>query len=311
MKNWEQDDTFLSKWLAGQLSEEEKRAFESSEEGKEFVELINASKLLEPAVYDAENELVKLKRKIAEAPEKKPEVIWMHPGFRLAAAASVLLMIALVYYFSNSITKISTHASEQELVILPDGSEVRLNVASELTYDKKSWDKVRATKLKGEGYFKVKEGVSFTVDTPEGTVSVLGTSFNIRNRREVLAVKCYSGKVEVTSDHASRYLTKGMVIKIKKGEVIDFATSPTASPPSWTRGITELEDTPLNEVLDELAIVFDLTIQYDGSLDHLIYNGAFPHQKPETAFKLVFDPLDIHYQYDQSSGTLIIQGLKP
>ena len=61
MKPWEKDDTFLARWLSGELSEDEKRNFEASEESKEFADLVIASKALEIPKYDVEKALKDVK----------------------------------------------------------------------------------------------------------------------------------------------------------------------------------------------------------------------------------------------------------
>ncbi|MEM7298838.1 MAG: hypothetical protein AAF391_11295 [Bacteroidota bacterium] len=96
---------------------------------------------------------------------------------------------------------------------------------------------------------------------------------------------------------------------MKSGELIEFKKTDLANEPSWTSGITQLENVSLDIVLDELKFVFGLAIEYDGSLDHVLYTGAFPNQRAESALKLVFEPLNIEYSYDQPSKKLVIHGL--
>ncbi len=307
--NWQKDDIFLSKWLNGELSQEERRAFEATEEGQDFVRMMKAASLLKPSFYDTSSELSKLQGRIQSNPPKKQKVIWMLPGFQLAVAASVALIIAVVYLFTLGDQTIKTGFGKQEIVLLPDGSEVKLNAASQLSYDAKKWDRQRMLELDGEAFFKVKKGSRFDVKTDNGNVYVLGTSFNVKSRGEILDVACYTGKVEVISLNISRQLNPGETIRIKNGDMIELKEIDLAKEPSWTSGVTELENVALPIVLDELSYVFGFTIKYDGALDHLVYTGAFPNQQPEAALKLVFEPLNIDYSYDLPSKNLVILGL--
>lgn len=306
--SWEKDDIFLSKWLNGELSEEEKNAFEASSEGKEFMDLMNASTLIEPSTYNTKVELSKLQNRIQSIPEKKQKVIWMRPEFKIAVAASVALIIAVVFLF-NGDNSIETGFSEQEIVMLPDGSEVKLNSASQLSYNSKDWEEERSLTLEGEGFFKVEKGSRFDVSTKNGTVTVLGTSFNVKSRGEMFEVVCYTGKVEVSSENNTIQLEPGQKVRVKNGEMIAFNDVQLNTEPSWTSGVTELDSISLPQVLDELRYVFGYEIEYDGSLDDLIYTGAFPNQQPEAAFRLVFEPLNIDYSFDSSSKQLVIIGL--
>ena len=307
--NWEQDDTFLSKWLNGELSEEYRAAFESTEEGQDFIRLIQASSLIKPSEYDVDSELAKLQSRIESSPTKKTKNIWLQTNFQLAIAASVLLLVAVVYLFTLGDNTVKTGFSEQEIAQLPDGSEIKLNAVSQISYDPKTWDEKREVELKGEAFFMVKKGSRFEVITEHGNVQVLGTSFNVKSRGQFFDVECYTGKVEVTSESITQQLTPGEVIRIKGGEMVLFKKADLNGEPSWTNGVTKLDNVKLPIVLNELKYIFDITIVYDGTLDDVIYFGSFPNQKAEAAFKLVFDPLNIDYSYNPTSKELIILGL--
>ena len=67
-----------------------------------------------------------------------------------------------------------------------------------LKYASNKWDKKRRVRLEGEAFFKVAKGSTFTVDTKTGSVKVLGTQFNVKNRIGFFEVVCYEGLVGVT-----------------------------------------------------------------------------------------------------------------
>ncbi|MEL7006699.1 MAG: FecR domain-containing protein, partial [Bacteroidota bacterium] len=206
--NWKNDDTFLARWLNGELSEEEKRAFEASEEGQEFVDMMKASALIEPTPYQTDTEFSKLSDRIDSSPRQKV-VLWKQKGFQMAVAASLVLLMATIYLFTTGSPTIETGFSEQEIVTLSDGSEVKMNAASVLSYNTKDWDKKRTLNLSGEAFFKVQKGATFVVETANGDVQVLGTSFNVKSRGNVLNVACYTGKVEVRSTNVTKQLLPG------------------------------------------------------------------------------------------------------
>ena len=310
MKNWEKDDTFLSKWLSNELSPEEKEAFEASQDGIEFRKLIEAADNLEALDYNVQEELNQLKYKISsEASTTKH--IFLRPFFKIAVAAAILLAITITFLLTKTGTTISTGLSEQELVILPDGSEVKLNANSTLSYNEKGWAQNRKVNLRGEAFFDVTSGNSFSIATETGVTTVLGTSFNVKSRLETLDVFCFTGKVNVTVSEESIDLTPGMTVRFEKEDLVRSETKDVKDGPSWMDGITKLDDVPFPVALEELRHIFGVTITYDGSLDDLIYNGAFPHQNPESAFKLVLDNLNINYSYDPSTKTLKVIGLNP
>ncbi|HJW29309.1 MAG TPA: FecR family protein, partial [Saprospiraceae bacterium] len=113
----------------------------------------------------------------------------------LAAAA-----IALIFWITtlNKPTTILALAGEQKEIQLPESSEVRLNAGSSVTYNGRNFTKDREIHLKGEAFFKVQHGSKFTVLTEQGSVTVLGTSFNVIAWPDRFEVSCYTGKVKVT-----------------------------------------------------------------------------------------------------------------
>mgnify|MGYP001472807545 FL=1 len=69
---------------------------------------------------------------------------------------------------------------EKITVKLPDGSTVKLNSGSSITYPEMFLDDRREVVLKGEGFFDVKKNQKqpFIVMANKAKVKVLGTSFN-------------------------------------------------------------------------------------------------------------------------------------
>lgn len=111
---------------------------------------------------------------------------WM----RIAASILLLLTTGLSVYLMVDNRKMAL-LSEREVVVrvdkgqradvtLPDGSTVRLNSESELSYRQDFGRQNRGVKLSGEGYFEVVKNPKkkFIVSTRLMDVEVLGTSFN-------------------------------------------------------------------------------------------------------------------------------------
>ncbi|MEM6735490.1 MAG: FecR domain-containing protein [Bacteroidota bacterium] len=302
--NWKEDETFLAKWLNGELSDEQKMAFEKTAEGKEFVDLIKAAEQIELPGLNVDKGFDNLQSRIDDH-KKNRGVIQMKPSYWVSVAASVSIIAILFYLFPlNTIVK--TKYAEQKKVTLPDGSKVHMNVASKLSYSRQNWDEKRILEFEGEGFFEVKKGAHFTVKTANGNISVLSTSFNIKSRKESLNVGCYSGKVEVTVAQHTQQLSPGQITLFRDNNLIELKEAILQKVPSWKSGIIKLENAPFADVLDELSYVFDIEVAYDGSLDHLIYTGSFLNDDVETAIALVFEPLNVDYQYDSTSRTLMV-----
>jgi transmembrane sensor len=126
---------------------------------------------------------------------------------RIGWAAAVIAGIGIattIGYLSNSHRhaeeSYATPYGEMRTLYLPDSSKLVLNAHSSVRYGG-SWraGQAREVWLDGEGYFDVRpdKASAFRVHTKDLTVEVLGTSFDIRNRRGKTEVVLETGKVKV------------------------------------------------------------------------------------------------------------------
>ena len=300
MSIWEEDDTFLGRWANNELTYEERAEFEVSPEGKEFLDLLIASKGLKIPPYDAKAHFEKVKSSLNQS--KQGKVRSLQPVWTVAVAAAVALIIT--FYFLLSGTSVSTGIGEQKIVWLPDSSKVTLHANSNLAYDQSGWENQRKLELDGEAFFEVKKGSRFEVQTENGVIAVLGTSFNVKSRSSRLEVTCYTGLVNVKTISVDQNIRAGEFLSIEENAVIDDGTH-TLSVPSWQKGISTLKDVTLKEALDELQRVYKIKVVAKEVPD-LKYTGSFPHDDVEVALKLVLEPLDIEYTYDSNLQVLTL-----
>jgi ferric-dicitrate binding protein FerR (iron transport regulator) len=131
-------------------------------------------------------------------------------------AASIILFSSLGflgYFLSKQNTPqfsaVASYVTEsvpkgfKKTIVLPDGSEIKLNSESELRYPVHFSDTLREVYLEGEGFFEVTKNkrAPFIVHTANLATRVVGTSFDIRSykneKNEYVAV--LTGNVEVTT----------------------------------------------------------------------------------------------------------------
>lgn len=131
---------------------------------------------------------------------------------KIAAVVSMLLVSAFVIYgikyqawFGEQtavyLEKINV-PGQKSTITLSDGSTVRLNADSKLTYPEKFTGGTRELVLEGEAFFMVSKDPQrpFIVRSGDLATKVLGTSFNIRAfPREKIEVTVATGKVQVAS----------------------------------------------------------------------------------------------------------------
>lgn len=150
-------------------------------------------------------------------------------------------------------------------VILSDGTEVYLNAASSITFYVPFDKDKREVLLKGEAYFKVKHDNErpFTVNTGNVKVTVLGTEFNVRSYdKEEPRVTLVKGRVElssVTSDEKTILHPNEEGRLNADGKLIVSTVDPYAIT-QWLQGYFYFENSPLSDVVKELARWYDLGI---------------------------------------------------
>ena len=83
-----------------------------------------------------------------------------------------------------------------------------------LKFKKNNWNNKRSLSLTGTAYFEVEKGQSFTVNTNEGNVVVLGTKFTVNTSSNFIEVQCFEGIVSVTSGKHSEKLLAGDTFRI-------------------------------------------------------------------------------------------------
>ncbi len=294
------DDTFLARWLKGDLSEEERTAFEADgDEAQAYQRIANAAGRLKVPPRDKAAAWSKLRQEAGIAPKtaKVRRLNW----WGLAAAASVLLLVGYFAFFATGSQQlVRAGLAEKTVHELPDGSEVWLNADSEITYNEKDFQEDRRLELQGEAFFKVEEGSQFTVQTPTGDVRVLGTSFTVQSRNDQLQVACYTGRVGVSFDefNTSEILDAGNNLRAEQGALqAKGSINAGRTEPSWTTGNSRFENARFSEVVEELERQYNLEINYPPVLDTIRqYNGGFPHRDLETALEVVFSSVAHQYR---------------
>ena len=197
---------------------------------------------------------------------------WRRLAVPVAAAASIALLLWFVLMPQGEMVKHITFAGDHSQVELPDGSIVTLNANSTIEYDKASWSEERKLELTGEAFFDVRKGSDFRVQTKNGSVSVLGTSFNVFNRSNQLEVACYTGKVKVECATGSESLTPGKC-SISDAERIDVVGF-DADQKDWRTGHYSYDGASVQRVLNEVAIQYNLDIKFNEDIDRQFY-GSF------------------------------------
>lgn len=215
----------------------------------------------------------------------------------LAGAA----VFALLIWLSSAlaVSTVVVHSGEKKEVNLPEMSIVTVNAGSKLSYNNRAFRIEREIRLEGEAFFNVIPGSQFTVITPQGTVTVLGTSFNVISRPGRFEVSCYTGKVKVQQGLKDKVeITPGekcYAEKLKEKLKLKSFDASSATP-EWTHGKFTFEDQPLSVVFGELERQYDVKVKLSPGIGDMRYNGLFESGDLEKSLLLITWPLNLKSQ---------------
>jgi transmembrane sensor len=293
------DDTQLARWLAGELEGEE---LETLKQNPRYENLVRIKKHFEKLSAPEFNKEAMLERIVAmekQTPQAKVIPLYKKAWFQ-AAAAIVLLLGAGVFFFRSN--NFSAPNGEMYAFALPDKSEVILNDGSTVSYSDRNWDTKREVKLEGEAYFKVEKGKTFTVNTPEGIVTVLGTQFNVKAREGRFEVACYEGKVSVMHKKREFILTPNQGI-VFTNETDTGVQEVKATEPQWLHEEIVFTAETFKGVVAELERQYDIEVKTSFSSNQL-FSGSVPANDIDAALKIISKTYHLKAAKDNNTITL-------
>ncbi|WP_420149461.1 FecR family protein [Spirosoma sp.] len=230
-------------------------------------------------------------------------------NWQIAASLTGLLLLAgggWAWRQYGKRQEVHTNYGEQLSVTLPDGSLVRLNGNSTLTY-RNSWQEQaeREVWLEGEAFFNVAKKqtatgrLKFVTHTPNLDISVLGTRFNVNTRRGNTQVVLAEGKVELSKPNDQ----EAKVILMKPGDLAtaQVGIEQVAIQPSkpqlhtaWTKKQFAFDNTSLREIAQQLNDTWGVTLIFeDTALAERRFTGNLSSQDLETLITTLATTFDV------------------
>jgi transmembrane sensor len=290
------DDVRLAKWLNDELDTKELAAFEATPEYATYEKIKRYTAQLEAPATDMDALYARIKE---EQTARKAVKVRRIPVWIPRVAALFIIAIGLgVYFYTAKITSHNAAAGSMASFTLPDYSEVVLNAGSEASYKAFNWNNNRRLELQGEAYFKAAKGKTFDVVTPLGTVTVVGTRFDVKARENRLDVICYEGKVKVTGTNGKAvYLTPGQSVAFNNQKLLELPKV-TKSEPGWVnRHEVDFSIEKPENVLAELERQYNVTIKAKNPLPYKGgYSGTLPTKQLETTLDLFLPAYGLHYK---------------
>ena len=290
----------LAKWLAGEMPENERKAFEQTPEYATYAKIKDYSMRLQAPDFDQDA----MYRGIVSREKKLQKVVPLYQTvFRFAA----VLVIALgLFFVAKNILPATQAAGNGEFASfsLPDDSQVTLNAGSEITYKKWGWSNHRSLTLNGEAYFRVAKGKKFEVNTSLGKVTVLGTQFDVKAREGRFDVMCFEGRVKVNYGETETVITKGQSVSFENGQPIDVPQNDGVGP-GWLRDKLVFHKVNFNTIIGELNRQYDITILVKGVPSAQLFTGVLPSKNIDEALQIVVSTY--HLNLTRQNGKIILE----
>lgn len=293
----------IKKWLENDLNSEEQKAFDAIEDNTFFKEIIDEGKRFKGQNTSKVTAFENLEKELVDAPIRTTN--WTKTLMKIAA----VFVIGFGLYFlfdKDQNNTFRTELARTEQITLPDNSIVTLNEFSQLNFND-DWDKQRKVQLKGEAYFKVAKGKQFVVDTDFGTVSVLGTQFNVSARDSIFSVICYEGLVQVNYNNSSIRLPAGKAYRIINGKPENFDV--VVIQPEWLQHMKVFKEAKIRDVFASLGRQYNLTVITDDIDNTILFTGAFELDNLDNALKATTKSLNLTYEIN-SKNVVVIKNAK-
>ncbi len=331
----------------------------SSAELEELEELLRAEKI-HPAVMET-----LLRSPLHSLPELKlPDAHWdkiatdieietrPRPSFtarlfslsrkwQIAAITLVLIGGALLFLLQHpSVTEerpeqIVTRAADTRYMQLPDGTTVKMNGKSRLSYTSEGFGKTnREVVLEGEAFFEVvkNESVPFIIHTTSVDVKVKGTSFNLKAYSDQPTVEAalVSGLIELSTSQdpdrkillkpnekiiirkdSAAGIASGTVSHIQKIQPLEYTISELKThanllmDTAWMCNRLAFDNEKLGEIATRLENWFNVAIHFrDETLKEKRFSGIL--EKETLDQTLNFLQLSNHFDYEIHDDQLFI-----
>lgn len=166
-------------------------------------------------------------------------------------------------------------------LVLADGTRVKMNADSKLSFPKRFAGKDRRVRLEGEALFNVtKDSVhSFIVETGHGEVKVLGTEFNLNAYpdNQFVQTTLVSGKVAFKGEGMAEtqvILPGEQIVYDIETRAADVKKVDTRIYTAWSEGKWIIEGQRLEDIMKQLSRWYDVEILYQNPVaKDLIFTG--------------------------------------
>lgn len=323
MKNFETNESFIFSLIIEDLEEtitaEHKIILnqwrnsdpENEKLYQEFLSVqINLDKLVDRHEIDAHQSWTVLDQKLDQATPLFSENKVNHQPLKMKAlpyswlkvAAMFLILSTLGYgyfFWKNKDVVISTGTAVLTNVVLPDGTDLKLNAGTTISYSKNNFMSDRKLVLvKGEAFVQVASNPAsrFRVELGDVEAKDIGTRFNISRNENHSTVIVEEGQVELWEYGTTRKvnLTAGKLgVYDVMNKTLMAIDNPDLNYKAWLDKNFVFNAAPLPEVLQKLSAVYQAKIEIQGpDLKDRKLTAKLKYQQLDSAMAVIAASLD-------------------
>ncbi|HWC74640.1 MAG TPA: FecR domain-containing protein [Gemmatimonadales bacterium] len=338
------DDRILERYCSGDCTPGEKAEVErwvaGAPERSEYIRMLRAAWLEAGAIDrpptserpDVDNAWSAVAKRIraanrpvlrlaTEAATRAPRSWWLRSLAIAAGLAAVVILGGIIWNrFGTSargaapaMAEVATQRGQRANVRLPDGTRIVLGPASRLRYPAAGLKATRRLELDGFAYFEVVHDPArpFSVTTPRGTATDLGTRFAIRAYPvdSAMSVAVADGSVDLASITGSperlvlstgdlgRVAVDGRLAVERSANIDRFV--------GLGEGRLIFHDTPLRDAVVDLSRWYDLDVQLaDSSLGQIPLTASFTDEPGAEALRLI--AASVHLQQVRNGRVVVL-----
>lgn len=216
----------------------------------------------------------------------------------VAASISIIILLSGLFIFNDinqsidntEIVELKTKkvpAGIKYTMKLQDGTMVKLNSSSSITYPEHFSDSVRIVYLEGEAFFEVvKDSLKpFIIKTGIAETQVLGTSFNVKAyHQKSIQVAVISGSVKIKNAYGNEKLLAPyqMGVMNENSEEIVTDQFDVKHVIGWKDGILIFDKAKFQEVIRKLSMWYGVEFQINPDLQvNGVYSGEYRNESLE------------------------------
>lgn len=304
-ENWQADHPGKANEIAAARHFLEKVSYEK----KYVIDPSRMNAILENSLKHKQNLELERQNKI----DARKRFVWY-------AAAIVLLALATYFVFDSSVIKddretvVALHQNTpygvKKTFTLPDGSRVKLNSGSRLSFPERFIGNQRRVVLEGEAFFEVAENTEqpFFIELSGMVVQVVGTSFNIRavDEEEKFEVAVVSGLVRVTNSYNSLLIhPNNMAVFDREQNQLSVSGFDSAKQLAWKDGVLHFSKSPLKKVFDKLEKWYGVNFMIAPEINqNEKYSGEYYNETLENVLKGISYTSHFDYKIEGKQVTI-------